>query len=219
MAASAIVRGCFRPISWEMAGTAAKIKWDRLKEKWQRGHRQSPTENRSHRRGSRARSRSQSDRERRDDDRELQEEQLATLTQQVSYLTRAVHNMAAASAGSSWAPPWAGSGWQYYPPPPPPPAYFGHRPMPAWADDPRSKAGPSWDNRRPDSQWVDRKRRRAEEDRRRKDRGEAKPTRYGTVTMCQACDKNQPGAYCPNSLCRNCCVREGRRCPQHNSGR
>ncbi len=76
------------------------------------------------------------------------------------------------------------------------------------------------------SNWYDRKRRRAEAH--QTDTGAAPPPRTSPMLlMCAHCDKGQPGSYCVRQMCRPCCQRmttassaaggDGRTCqqPQH----
>ena len=86
-------------------------------------------------------------------------------------------------------------------------------PVPAAPDAPAAQpAEPQqpWGHRNPSSGWSAAKRRRAELHR----AGGNRPARLIETPMCEACGKNQPGAYCPGRLCRRCCL--DRACPQHH---
>ena len=71
-----------------------------------------------------------------------------------------------------------------------------------------------WGGRDPNSKWTAQKKARAEA---HQARGGARPAAarvQPAPTMCSGCGRNEPGAYCSQSMCRQCCKADD--CPQHN---
>ena len=71
---------------------------------------------------------------------------------------------------------------------------------------PQGAPGVSWQGRHPQSEWMTRKRARAEAY--RATGGQSRLTKVTATPYCKRCSRNQPGAYCPGGLCRQCCELE-----------
>ena len=128
----------------------------------------------------------------------------ASLLAEVKSLLRAADRVAKALPAAA-----SSSSWEEAPPPPAAPGSS------SWEGAPPP---PAWGGRHPQSGWTARKKARAQAH--RAGAGGGAPRIIG-VPMCWKCQRNNPGAACPQQMCGPCCTGrtwsqwQSAPCPQH----